>query len=57
MTCELNNHQFTHNAWSRTGCYVSRCKLAFIKIRGDVVKHKLQIQDDKVDFNKVLITG
>jgi hypothetical protein len=40
----------------RTGCYVSRCKLAFFKIRGDVVKHKLQIQDDKVDFYKVLIT-
>jgi hypothetical protein len=36
---------------------VSRCELAFFKIRGDVVKHKLQIQDDKVDFNKVLITG
>jgi hypothetical protein len=52
MTCELNNHQFTV---PRTGCYVSSCKLAFFKISGDVVKHKLQIQDDKVNFSKVLI--
>ena len=36
---------------------VAKFELAFFKIRGDVVKHKLQIQDDKVDFNKVLITG
>jgi hypothetical protein len=36
---------------------VSHCELAFFKIRGDVVTHKMQIQDDNVDFNKVLVTG
>jgi hypothetical protein len=47
---------FESSGLTNTGCHICRCESALFLFRGEVV-HKLQIQDDKVDFNPFLITG